>query len=137
MSIEAKIARGILRPNEKLCLFFFFVNKRSRHEFHSCLGTTSYNTYPLPSLSTFTTQSFSVWRQGQLKRLRFKLANIGTFYPAILSVFDTLKSILKKSPSQPDKSKHSGTVQLLLSHCFALLHLGRTPLSKTGPAKPT
>lgn len=116
MSCEAKIEKGTLRPQEKL---FFFANKHLQHKLHSCLGTTSYNTYPLPSLNTFTTQSFSVWRQGQLKRLRFKLANIGTFYPAIIFVSDTLKSILKRVPFSQTRAS---TVALFSSYFPTVLH---------------
>lgn len=86
--------RRTLRPEEKLFGFCFFVNMHSRHKFHSCLGTTSYNAYPLPSLSTITTQSFSVWRQGQLKRLQ--TGQHRHLYPAILSISDSLRSIKKR-----------------------------------------
>lgn len=84
------IGRGTLRT-----FFSFRVNKRSRHKFHSCLGTMSYNAFPLPSLSTFTAQLFSVQRQGQLKRLR--TCQHRHLYPSILLISDTLRSILKES----------------------------------------
>lgn len=98
---KKKKAQGCMRNSETLgkagVFFSISVNKRSWHEFHSCLGTTRYNAYPLPSVSTFTTQSFSVRRQGQLKRLR--TSQHRHLYPAILSLSDTLSSILKEFQS--------------------------------------